>query len=109
LAVTLPLSFFLLLSLGVVLTTARSDEPQKGACDDAVVTRKVFCVAAKEQSEMSGTEKKGIADPPTASEATTGTQNKKVKPSGQKASPLKPFVPSKEIEADQAVDFPHDI
>ena len=37
------------------------------------------------------------------------TENRSKNPDDEKTKPLKPFVPSEEIAAEQAVDFPIDI
>jgi hypothetical protein len=51
----------------------------------------------------------GLTDHNQEDPKTQTKREKKGASPGQKSEPLKRFVPSKKIEADQAVDFPYDI
>ncbi len=60
--------------------------------------------AADSQSQASDEYQSQAAEPEAAVEETTDKQT-----NGTATKPLKPFRPSEEIAADQAVDFPVDI
>ena len=60
--------------------------------------------STQEQTGKTGTSDNGAAKTKTA------TDNKnKVKKEDNKTKPLKSFVPTEKVKADQAVDFPYDI
>jgi hypothetical protein len=72
--------------------------------------RKSIVVAESEQeaAERGGQTTSENKDPASGPEAEVTEKNSKKSGDG-KTKPLKPFVPSEEIAAEQAVDFPVDI
>ncbi len=69
-------------------------------------------IAVAQNKENKITEKEKTDSSPEHKKADSRTETKSEKndiSSGSKSKPLKSFVPSEKIEADQAVDFPYDI
>ena len=64
---------------------------------------------ADNHSTQEQTGKTGSSDSGAAEEETVSGDQSKTKKEDNKAKPLKSFVPTEKVKADQAVDFPYDI
>jgi hypothetical protein len=95
-----------LLVFSALLTVGLTVSP---ACQ--FVTTQVGLVFAQDSGNKAREkEKNGSSDEHIESETKIESKSKKNdSPSGTKSKPLKRFVPSEEIDAEQAVDFPYDI
>lgn len=119
---TIPLHKSLLLVFSVLLTVGLAVSPEMGSATvlagprkkatqcPYVATQEAFIFAQNEEGDPAHKERKGGFSEPDESDAKPETKRqKKDLPPGSNSKPLKGFVPSEEIEADQAVDFPYDI
>jgi hypothetical protein len=72
--------------------------------------RNSIVVAQNEPDPDEGKNKPAVDTENQASgSGNENTENRRKNPDEEKPEPLKPFVPSEEIAAEQAVDFPSDI
>jgi hypothetical protein len=74
------------------------------------ISRDSIVVAQNEPDPEEGENKPAVDTENRASgSGKEGTENRRNNSDEKKPEPLKPFVPSEEIDAEQAVDFPSDI
>ena len=71
--------------------------------------KSVFMAQNNSQATDDETRKTDEKEDQASKSGTAATDNKKIKSSDSASKPLKPFKPSEEIAAEQAVDFPVDI
>lgn len=89
---------------------AWTDSQKVAALYPGVEIRKSFVFAQNKGNNTADKEKNDNLSERNETDADPETKRqKKDLPPGSKSKPLKEFVPSEKIEADQAVDFPYDI
>jgi hypothetical protein len=103
-------AFPLLLYSGTPDTAASSNSLKEREGNLGAATEKGVLIAQNKVADNTETTTPGGLTDHSQEDPKTQTKREKKRTSpGQKSEPLKRFVPSKKIEADQAVDFPYDI
>ena len=74
-----------------------------------IESRSTIMAQTKSQTAKSDTQKTGAKEDQASKSGTAKTENNQTKSNNSESKPLKPFKPSEEIAAEQAVDFPVDI
>jgi len=102
--------FLFLLFSGTPDAVASSNLLKQRAGDiGAAIEKSVLIAQNKVADNIETITPGGLTDHNQEGSKTQTKREKKEAPPGQKSEPLKRFVPSKKIKADQAVDFPYDI
>jgi len=109
-------AFVVLLTMDLVAcpvmekSVAWTDSQKEAALYPSVEIRESFVFAQNEENNPADKKKNGSSSERNESDGKLETKRqKKDLPPGSKSKPLKDFVPSEEIAADQTVDFPYDI
>ena len=110
------LVFSALLTVGLTVSTAMGSatvlanpRKQAQACP-RITIRNALVFAQNEENKVSEKDKSDSSAERIESDSRTEPKARKNDlPSGSESKPLKRFVPSEKIEANQAVDFPYDI
>jgi len=104
------LTMGLTVCLGMGNTLALANPRKQAPACPCIAIQNALVFAQNEENKISEKGKNGSSPERIESDSKPETKPKKNDlPAGSKSKPLKSFVPSEKIEADQAVDFPYDI